>query len=158
MKSKPKGGEQSPEQNARRVATGLLARREHSAFELQRKLQSRGVQSALIEQLIEELQQENLLSDVRFTEQFVRSRSERGSGPVKIRLELQERGVNDKHIDATIQALARDWVRAAAQVREKKFGKTVPSDYTEQAKQARFLQSRGFTAEQIRKALKFEFS
>ncbi len=46
-----------------------------------------------------------------------------------------------------------DWVDRAREVRQKKFGKSLPADYAGKAKQARFLQYRGFTGAQIRQAL-----
>jgi regulatory protein len=50
-------------------------------------------------------------------------------------------------------AAAADWGRAAREARRRKFGASPPADYRERAKQARFLQYRGFSSEQIRAAL-----
>lgn len=94
---------------------------------------------------------EGLQSDERFTESYVHHRIERGYGPVRIRQELRERGVSPETIDMVLAAADADWQANLAGVRRKKFGKAVPSDYEEQARQSRFLYSRGFSAEQIRR-------
>jgi regulatory protein len=46
-----------------------------------------------------------------------------------------------------------DWAATARELRRRRFGVSPPGDYPERARQARFLQYRGFTAEQIRAAL-----
>ena len=56
-------------------------------------------------------------------------------------------------VDAALEAAAEDWAAIAREVRRKRFGVSPPGDYRERARQARFLQYRGFSAEQIRAAL-----
>lgn len=46
-----------------------------------------------------------------------------------------------------------DWLDAAREVRERRFGEACPGDSPSRARQARFLQQRGFTGHQVRKAL-----
>ena len=58
-------------------------------------------------------------------------------------------GVPDEVIDPCLEEHEGEWQDFIAGVREKKFGKKLPADYKEQAKQSRFLQYRGFTGEQI---------
>lgn len=144
-----------PEQAAdagviRAAALELLARREHGRRELARKLAARGFQGrAVVDAVLAALEAEGLLSDRRFTEQFVLSRVERGAGPLKIHAELRERGVEETLIARSIEALADEWQRLMRTVREKKFGRAIPADYRERCRQMRFLQQRGFSAEQI---------
>jgi regulatory protein len=143
-----------PEQAAdgavvRQAALDLLARREHSRRELSCKLRARGFDDGTVDISLEALEREGLLSDTRFAEQFVWSRFQRGSGPQKIHAELRERGVDEALIEHNIEALADDWQGLLREVREKKFGSALPTDFRERSRQMRFLQQRGFTAEQI---------
>ena len=132
----------------------LLARREHSTRELRDKLLARGFEDDDITPALQALSREGLLSDERFTESFIHSRLERGSGPVKIRAELRQRGVTDEIIANWLDERDRAWLERAEAVRRKKFGSTLPVDYKEKARQARFLQYRGFSAEQTRYVLR----
>ncbi len=141
----------------RQVALGLLARREHAARELIIKLVGRGMPESEAEGLVNELARRGLQSETRFVEEFVRSRIRRGAGPVKICVELRERGVESALIKAGLTGSGTNWAANAAEARERKFGATVPGEFANRARQARFLQNRGFTAEQIRKAMNFDF-
>ena len=132
----------------------MLARREHSERELARKLASRGYDESIIGETIEGLVADGLLSNARFVESFVHSRFQRGQGPLKIRAELRERGIDDAAIDDCLEAYAGQWPELADQVREKKFGASLPGDFRERSRQMRFLQQRGFDAEQIRSVLR----
>ena len=131
----------------RATAMNLLARREHSTQELRDKLLTRGFEDDEIVPALQTLSREGLLSDERFTESFIHSRMERGSGPVKIRAELRQRGVADEIISDWLDERDRMWLERAETVRCKKFGSVLPVDYKEKARQARFLQYRGFSAE-----------
>lgn len=129
----------------------LLARREHSRLEVERKLRARRYTSELVADVLDELEREGLLSDRRFAEDFVRARIAKGQGPYRIRMELIERGV--AACEDAIRDAGCDWTRLAATTRSKRFGPEVPEDFQERAKQARFLEYRGFTSEQIHNAL-----
>ena len=131
----------------------LLARREHSARELRNKLLLRGFEREEAEQAIEGLAADGLVSDERFAEAFVASRGRKGQGPVRIRGELEQRGVADDLIAASIGRVEVDWTVAAFDVRRKKYGLGAPRDIRERARQSKFLQYRGFTGEQVRRAL-----
>ncbi|HEX5636173.1 MAG TPA: regulatory protein RecX, partial [Gammaproteobacteria bacterium] len=74
-------------------ALGLLARREHSAVELKRKLQQKGYNSSDIDTELSQLQRDGSLSDRRFTEAYVNMRMNRGYGPMRILAELRDRGI-----------------------------------------------------------------
>jgi regulatory protein len=141
-------------QSVRATAMNLLARREHSTQELRDKLLARGFEDDEIAPALQTLSREDLLSDERFTESFVHSRVQRGSGPVKIRAELRQRGVTDEIIANWLDERDPAWLERAEVVRCKKFGSTLPLDYKEKARQARFLQYRGFSAEQTRYVLR----
>ena len=55
-----------------------------------------------------------------------------------------------------LRAADVDWLATIRAVRAKRFGAELPRDYPERARQARFLQYRGFDAAQIRAALEFD--
>ena len=134
----------------RRKAMDLLARREHSVAEIRRKLLGKGYAQDAVEEQLRRLEQENLLSDRRFTEAYVNYRSKKGFGPLRIRQELKERGISAALMDAYLDNSAF-WQNIAKEVREKRFGGDVPQDYKDKARQMRFLQYRGFSHEQLQR-------
>jgi regulatory protein len=132
----------------------LLARREHSILELTRKLKHRGFPADEIGRALESFSAEGWLSDRRFAESFVRYRVSRGLGPVRIRRELSERGVDRELADAALTACDEDWLTRAEAVRQKRFGAALPRDIQERGRQVRFLAYRGFPQEQIGRVLR----
>ncbi|MCZ6486844.1 MAG: regulatory protein RecX [Gammaproteobacteria bacterium] len=131
------------------VAMDLLARREHSVYELTRKLKQRDFENDEIDAAIAALQQDNLQSDSRFIESIVNYRINAGFGPIKIRYELRQKGVSEGLVDDYFSGLDIDWQSSMAGQRIKKFGDSLPVDYKEKMKQARFLQNRGFSPESV---------
>ena len=134
------------------AAVRLLARREHSTEELQRKLLDKGYVAEDVVAVVEKLTAKRVLSNDRYAASRVRHRAQGGQGPVRIRAELRQQGVADELIEREITAADVDWERLAADVRRRRFG-GAPRSLAERAKQARFLQYRGFSADQIRAAL-----
>ena len=102
---------------------------------------------------LDALVREGLLSDERFCEVFVRNRAGSGYGPLRIRQELTQRGIDEALAGQALAAVEADWAALAAEVRRRRFGERLPRGYPEWAKQARFLQYRGFGSETIRAAL-----
>ncbi|NNF62531.1 MAG: regulatory protein RecX [Gammaproteobacteria bacterium] len=140
-------------QRAREAGLNLLARREHSRQELRAKLATRGYDTDTVENTLAGLVEEGLLSEVRFAESYVASRSRRGVGPLRLRAELRQRGLDDAAIDDALADPGLDWIAQARQAKQKKFGDAAPADLRERARQTRFLEYRGFDAEQIRAVL-----
>jgi len=134
-------------------AIRLLASREHSRLQLFRKLIDKGFDSEQVDIVLDLLAQQNLQSDERFTEDFIHSRINRGQGPIRIQAELRERGTSDELINEYLDFSDATWSELVDEVRRKRFGHALPEEYQTRAKQARFLQHRGFTSEQIRRAL-----
>lgn len=134
----------------RRAAIDLLARREHSRFELYQKLRKKGCASHLINQILDELRDKKWLSDERFIESYINHRAGQGYGPIRIRQELIERGAANYLIEEHLNESASKWIALAEQVRCKKFGPTLPTEISERVKQFRFLQYRGFSFEQMK--------
>ncbi len=134
---------------ASKVAMDMLARREHSALELRRKLVTRGYTDDDIDAALASLRRDRLQSDERFAEAYVHSRVGAGMGPVRIRHELRERGVDESLIESALAPLAGCWDELMTTQRERRFGAAVPGDYAARMKQARFLQNRGFSADSV---------
>ena len=116
----------------------LLARREHSLAELRAKLALREFSPEEIEEAVTGLAREGLANDARFLDAFISARIRRGQGPIRIRAELAERGIDAEAI-ATALADAADWRAQARQVRARRFGAAPPQDFRERARQSRFL-------------------
>ena len=127
----------------------MLARREHSAGELRAKLLRKGHTPAAVTQAMTGLQQDGLVSDRRFAEMLLTVRRGRGVGPLRIRKELQEKGVAEELINQYLDVSSPEWIEDVRRVRQKKYGDELPANYAERARQARFLQSRGYTLAQI---------
>ena len=143
------------EPDARALALRLLTRREHGAGELQRKLEQRGVDRAEAREAIAEMAEQGWQSDERFAEQFAADHAARGDGPLKIRAALQARGVKDGAVSQALDRLDVDWLDLARRARRKRFGQDLPKAADEQAKQIRFLMTRGFSSSVARTAVRF---
>ena len=137
----------------REAAMDYLSRREHATHELFQKLTAKGYQADDVSAALQRLNDQNLLSDERFTEAFINQRFNRGSGPLKIRAELRQKGVSDAMIGTFLDERDFMWSESALAVRARKYGSEIPSDMKEKMRQSRFLQSRGFSSEQTRYAV-----
>ena len=130
-------------------ALGYLARREHSAKELQRKLLPHVAEGDDLEALLQDFKKRGWLSDERFAEQVVSAKQSK-FGSQKLAHELREKGVAENLVTQATTGV--DDLENAKAVWQKKYGKQ-PSDRNEWAKQARFLQSRGFGFDVIKRVL-----
>ena len=137
---------------ARKKAMDFLARREYGQIELIRKLADKGFDRDVAEQAVAQLTADGLQSDQRFADSFVQSRINQGKGPVRIRLDLTQRGIADSTVEIALEEAAPDWYALAREQRIKKFGEALPSDFKEKARQMRFLQYRGFEQDHIQSA------
>ena len=144
---------EADERTVRTAALALLAGRDFARLELARRLERRGYPPQVVATVVEGLVAERLLSESRFLEQFIRQHAGRGHGPVRIRMDLRERGVADDEIDAAFATTTEDWAAIARDTRRRRFGVSPSADYRERARQARFLQYRGFSPDQIRAAM-----
>jgi regulatory protein len=151
----------------------LLAMREHSVKELTKKLfdksekslkvddaddadgsnssnsSDRAKVSDAIHAVIDDLLEKKYLSDERFTEVYIRSRGNRGFGPIKIEAELKSKGVSNNLIQDHLDKGAALWFDNAKTQYQKKYADSPINDYSAWTKRANFMQSRGFTMEQI---------
>jgi regulatory protein len=134
-------------------ALSLLSHREHSKKELATKLKTRGHEEKEVSATIERLEEINYLNDERFAEIFVRSRLSKPLGASRIQQELIQKGINSKLAKTAISEADADWFELAKQLKERRFGEKISTDFKEKAKQSRYLQYRGFDFEQIKYAI-----
>ena len=139
----------------RAFAYRLLGRREYSVFELGQRIRQKwhaaeGIDE-LSEELLQALQGENLLSDERFVESFVRSRVGRHQGPLKIRAALRDKGVSDALVSDELEAYSDQWTGLATEWLSRQL--SGPIDYDLKKKFYRRLASRGFTHSQAMDAM-----
>jgi regulatory protein len=135
-------------QKLRNKAFQLLARREYSQHELRQKFKHLAPDS-ICEEFLIELVEQGAQSDSRFADMLCRSRFNGGKGPVKLNHELNQHQIDLLVIEQAMSKYADRWSMSAETVRTRKFGEKRPKNYTEWAKQAKFLQQRGFTIEHI---------
>jgi regulatory protein len=133
---------------AKAAGAAWLARREHGQAELLRKLRAKGFDAACAGAAVEALAQAGLQSNARFGESLIRARAAKGYGPLRIRLELRQQGLEEGGLEDY------DWDVVLARTHEKKFGPAAPATPAEYAARARFLSQRGFAVEAIHKLLR----
>ena len=145
--------EPDPDTRARNSAMRLLARREHSRAELRGKLVGRGFENDSVEELLQGLQDQDLLSDERFAMSLIASRAETGYGPNRISLELRNRGVSEELARDVLAKAEVDWEERVTDQVAKKFGSNPVQTFPEWARRAKYLERRGFGQDAIRLAI-----
>ncbi len=130
----------------------FLARREHSRAQLQRKLAFLATEGEDVEALLDDLAMRGWLSDARFAEQTIRSKSRR-FGPLKLANELRSKGVEEETVSAAFRAAGVEGIASIEAVWRSRFA-TPPVNERERARQVRFLQGRGFALDGILRFLK----
>lgn len=133
-------------------ALRLLGRREYTRREMAERLTRWGADPEQVKLVLGSLQADGLLSEERYAQSWVRYRLERGDGPRRLRNGLSQAGLDQQLID---QALPEDedWGARLEAVRCRHFGTTPPADWEEWARQARYLERRGYAPELIRRQL-----
>ena len=152
----PAESPQTPSPNELRAfAYRLLGRREYSVFELRQRLLQKwsgiGEIDVLVEELLEALVDENLLSDERFAESFVRLRVARHQGPLKIRAALRQKGIDDRLASVELDARSGSWSELAAEWLSRQHAG--PVDFDTRKKLYRRLVNRGFSHDQAMAAI-----
>jgi len=140
-------------QAARVKGMDCLARREYGRAELTAKLIGSGFDPDTAREAVERLAAEGLQDDARFAESLVQSRIRQGKGPVRIRLELEQRGIDAAVVEQALADCGEDWRALARRVRARRFGADPPADFPQKARQMRFLQYRGFEPDQVAAAV-----
>jgi regulatory protein len=132
-------------------ALRLLAQREHSRAELQRKLAAHEEAPGELAQALDDLQAKGFIDEQRVIESVVHRRAAR-LGASRVRQELQAKGLPPEAVALTVSELRGSEVERAREVWRKKFGQA-PADAAQRAKQMRFLAARGFGGEAIRRVV-----
>ena len=138
------------------AAVSALAQRDYCSAELAARLTARGYAAAAVAAALADLTERQYLDDARYAQQYVAYHAERGQGPLRIGRDLLQLGLSEGGIDAALEQYAQehgDWGRLAREVRIRRFGLSEPANFAQKAKQARFLQYRGFSTDHIRSAL-----
>ena len=138
----------------RQRALEYLGKREYSYAELGQKLKSYLAEDEdfeVITAILDDFKTRGWLSDKRFTEQIVHARQAK-FGVAKIAHELREKGVSAELIAGAVEQVKGNELDNAVEIWRKKF-KGAPENRDEWAKQTRFLQSRGFGFDTIKKVL-----
>ncbi len=99
---------------------------------------------------------QGLQSDERFTASYVDERIRKGFGPMRIRAELCERGVDASLIERYLDRDEARWQELLARVHTKKYGAAPAQGRSELARRGRFLEYRGFTSGQVSRFLHIE--
>ena len=128
----------------------FLSRREHSSKEIYEKMAQRVESVELLKDSIEELQNDGLLSDERFAESYFQSRKRRGFGPIRIKYELNQRGIEERIFNSVQKDT--DWSSLAFDALKKKTGGRFPIEDKDKTKLRNFLNYRGFEFSDINKA------
>jgi regulatory protein len=130
-------------------ALRLLAGREHSRQELERKLAGHEQEPGQLKTALDDLQAKGFIDEQRVVDSLLHRRAQRlGAG--RIRQELQAKGVAAEKVAAAVASLKSTEVERAREVWRRKFG-TPPADAAQRARQSRFLAARGFSHEAIRR-------
>ena len=132
-------------------ALRLLSGREYSRAELERKLKAHEEEPGALSRALDELQAKDFINAQRVVDSVVHRRSSK-LGTQRIRQELQAKGLEPEAVAEAVSQLRITEVDRAREVWRKKFG-NAPADATERAKQMRFLATRGFGGDAIRKVV-----
>ncbi len=130
----------------------LLARREHSRKELLTKCLAKGYSKEDSLAVIDGLAGQGWQDDLRYAQSYARHLIQRGYGPVFIRYQLHQKGVDTVDLDGIVETVAGSWMDALEQVYTKKYKHGASDnriDRQESAKRSRFLMQRGFPAAMI---------
>jgi regulatory protein len=125
--------------------------REHSRYELERKLARFAESPAALAQVLDALEAKNYIHPERVAESWVYRRAGKW-GAQRMQQELEAKGIETHVIDAALQqAKATEFARAQ-QVWQKKYGQPT-QDRAELAQQMRFLLGRGFNSDVVRRVV-----
>jgi regulatory protein len=155
LRRKRRTGEVQPQTEpaaAQAAAVALLARRDFASAELSARLCAKGFDTGTVQSVLAELTVRGTLNEARYAENYVAWHSARGQGPLRIAAELRRQQVPEALIETAL-ATGPDWYALARKVCRAKFGPQPPQSWAQKARQARFLQYRGFSADHIRSAV-----
>lgn len=134
----------------------LLSRRDYGKAELFARMKRRMyeknegiIDEQLIEGVLDKLSEQHFLDDDRVVSLLLHGYARKGYGPLRIKQEMRQKGFAETLVEHHFAELDVDWFEKAAEVRSKKFGDEIPTDFKEKGKQIRYLQYRGFFGDMI---------
>ena len=132
-------------------ALRLLAGREQSRAELQKKLGPHSDSPEQLTQVLDELEAKDFISETRVVDSVVNRRSAR-FGASRIKHELLNKGLNPELVAEAVSQLKGSELERARDIWRKKFAEPA-ADQAGRAKQMRFLAGRGFGGDVIRRVI-----
>jgi regulatory protein len=148
-----------PQPSLKGRALRLLSTREHSRFELERKLKPHEPAPGVLAAVLDELQAKGFIDEQRVLESLIHRRSAK-LGVARIKQELQGKGLEAAAVQRVVASLQASELARALEVWRKKFGRAAAAggsvaapDPAERGRQMRFLASRGFGGDTIRRVL-----
>ena len=139
----------APQLSLKGRALRLLSQREHSRAELERKLAAHEAEPGSLGRALDELQAKGFISEERVVESVIHRRASK-LGTARVQQELAAKGLSPESMADALEQLRGTELERARAVWSRKFGESA-TDPKERAKQMRFLLSRGFVAEVVRK-------
>lgn len=141
--------------NLKRAALGWLGRREFSIKGMRERIYRRfsDAEPDDVDHTIEWLLEQNYLNDERFGGMLFRYRVGRGQGKIRVRQALRQEGLSADLIEKLFDEAEVDWFEHALDIHQRRFENRPFTDDKEKARQLRFLQYRGFSADECFAAL-----
>ena len=139
----------APQLSLKGRALRLLSQREHSRAELERKLAAHEAEPGTLAQALDELQAKGFISEERVVESVIHRRASK-LGTARVQHELAAKGLSPESMVVALEQLRGTELERARAVWSRKFDQAA-TDPKERARQMRFLLSRGFAAEVVRK-------
>jgi regulatory protein len=133
-------------------ALRLLSQREHSRAELVTKLTRHVQEGEDLAAVLDDLQAKDFINESRVVESVVHRRASL-LGSARIRQELQAKGLPAEAVQQAVESLQGSEFERALALWQRKFG-AAPPDMQERARQVRFLTSRGFSGDVVRRVLR----
>ncbi len=140
-----------PQLSLKGRALRYLSQREHSRAELIKKLKAHEEEPGQIVRMLDELQAKGFIDENRVVESVIHRRSPR-LGAMRVTQELQAKGLPPEAIAQAVQSLKSTELERARGVWQRKFGEPA-ADPAARMKQMRFLATRGFAPEVIRRVV-----
>jgi len=132
-------------------ALRLLSQREHSRKELEQKLKPHEETPGELAEALDFLAAKDFINEKRVVESVVNRRAGK-LGASRVRQELMAKGLPADDIAEAVEAMRGTELERALVVWRKRFG-APPVDASDRGKQVRFLVSRGFAAEVVRRVV-----
>jgi regulatory protein len=138
-----------PYRKAMNTAVRLLARRDHTGFELQQKLRQRGYGCGVIDAVLTECERLDYINDERTARMYIGQLARRGFGFRRIRLELKKKGLSGDRFESILNESSseideHEIARKILQKKMKSFEREEDSK-KRRDKIYRFLYSKGFS-------------